>query len=310
MNIPFVKKQAYFFLFSAVCVAVSVVSLIVYGLKPSIDFTGGTLIEFAFTEERPELSAMQEVIPRDIYGEAIVQPVGEQGFLVRLRFITEDEHQDILTRVRGAFEVEATETSQGNKVLEESIETIGPAISQSLKERSVQAVFAVLVAIGGYIAFTFRKVSRPVASWKYGIAAIVALFHNVIITMGAFSLLGHFLGVEVGISFVLALLTILGFSVHDTIVVFDRIREHLNKYGTSEFEVTVDRALNETFIRSVNTSITVLIVLAAMFFFGGESVRYFVLALIIGIFFGTYSSIFIASQLLVVSHRWDKRKRA
>ncbi len=307
MNIPFVKKQKYFFLFSLVCVVVSIVSLIVHGLKPSIDFTGGTLIEFKFTGERPELHDMQSVVPNETYGEIVVQSVGENGYLLRLRYITEDEHQDILNRVREKFETEAIDGVAENKVLEESVETIGPAISQSLKERSVQAVIAVLLAIGAYIAFTFRKVSRPVASWKYGLAAIIALFHNVIITIGVFSLLGHYLGVEVGISFVLALLTILGFSVHDTIVVFDRIRENLNKYGASDFETTVNRALNETFLRSVNTSLTVLIVLVALFFFGGESVKYFVLALIVGIFFGTYSSIFIASPLLVVSHRLKKK---
>ncbi|HRH23677.1 MAG TPA: protein translocase subunit SecF [Candidatus Magasanikbacteria bacterium] len=309
MNISFVSKQKYFFLVSSLFVVVSIVSLIIYGLKPSIDFTGGTLIELRFTGERPELTEMQSITPPETYGETIVQPVGDEGYLIRLRFITEDEHQSILAAAREKFETPATETAPENKVLEESIETIGPAISESLKQRSVQAVVVVLLAIGSYIAYTFRKVSRPVTSWKYGLAAIIALFHNIIITIGVFSLLGHFMGVEVGISFVLALLTILGFSVHDTIVVFDRIRENLGKYGAHEFESTVNRALNETFVRSINTSVTVLVVLLSLFIFGGESIKYFVLALIIGIFFGTYSSIFIASPLLIVSHRMSKKSK-
>ncbi len=308
MNISFVSKQKYFFLVSALFVVVSIVSLVIYGLKPSIDFTGGTLIELRFTGERPALSDIQSVVPTETYGESVTQPVGDKGYLIRLRFITEEEHQNILAAAREKFETVGTETVVENKVLEESVETIGPAISESLKERSVQAIFVVLLTIGLYIAYTFRKNSRPVASWRYGVAAIISLFHDLIITMGVFSLLGHFMGVEVGIPFVLALLTILGFSVHDTIVVFDRIRENLGKHGTNEFESTVDRALNETFVRSINTSVTVLIVLLSMFVFGGDSIKYFVLALIVGIFFGTYSSIFIASPLLVVSHRLSKKK--
>lgn len=308
MNISFISKRKYFFLFSAILTIVSIVSLFMYGLKPGIDFTGGSLIELNFTGDRPPLSEMQSLIPEETYGESVVQPAGDKSYIIRLRFISEEEHQNILAGARKKFEVVATTSTPENKVLEESVETIGPAISESLRGRSVQAVFAVVLTIGAYIAYTFRKVSRPVASWKYGLAAIVALFHDLIITIGVFSILGHFLGVEVGISFVLALLTILGFSVHDSIVVFDRIRENLTKYGANDFPGTVNRALNETFIRSINTSLTVLIVLTSLFIFGGESIKYFVLALIVGIFFGTYSSIFIASSLLVSWQGWSRKK--
>lgn len=310
MNISFISKRKHYYLFSFLLTFASIVSLLVYGVKPGIDFTGGTLIEFAFTGSRPEISEVQGLIPEEKYGSSIVQPVGDDSYILRLRFISEDEHQEILALAREKFEVTATSSTAENRVLEKSIETIGPTISESLKERSVQAVFAVVLTIGAYIAYTFRKVSRPVASWKYGLAAIVALFHDLIITIGVFSLLGHLIGVEVGIPFVLALLTILGFSVHDTIVVFDRVRENLTKYGAQDFGKTVDRALNETFIRSINTSLTVLIVLISLFVFGGESIKYFVLALIIGIFFGTYSSIFVASSLLVTWHNWSLKKRA
>lgn len=309
MNISFVTQRKYFYLVSIVFVTLSLVSLLVYGLKPGIDFTGGTSVELEFTDTRPTLADMQEALPSEVYGAAMVQPIGEEGYLLRLRFITEEEHQELLSRVRTTFEIEATSSTPGNRVLEKSIETIGPTISASLKERSLQAVVAVVLAIGLYIAYTFRKVSRPVESWKYGAAAIVALVHDVIITLGVFALLGRFASVEIGIPFVVALLTILGYSINDTIVVFDRIRENLARYGSNDFVSIVNRAFNETFIRSINTSVTVLIVLTSMFIFGGESIRDFVLALIIGVFVGTYSSIFIASALLVTWHEWSEKKK-
>jgi preprotein translocase subunit SecF len=160
-----------------------------------------------------------------------------------------------------------------------------------------------------FIAFAFRKVSQPVASWKYGLGAVVALVHDVLITVGIFSFLGHFYGMEVGIPFVAALLTILGFSVHDTIVVYDRTRENILKGSSKElFPDVVNRSLNETLVRSINTSMTVIITLLAIYFLGGEAVKGFSLALLIGIAFGTYSSIFIASALLVTSYNWQLKK--
>ena len=309
MNIQFVSKLKYFYAISIVLVGASILSLIVFGLKPNIDFTGGSLIELTFTSDRPEIHDVADVLSPETYGEVLIQPVGDTGLLLKTRYLTEAEHQTILKTLREKFETPASESVSENRVLEKSVETVGPAISSTLKTRSAQAIIAVVLAIGAYIAYSFRKVSRPVASWKYGMAAIVALIHDIFITLGAFSLLGHFFGIEVGISFVVALLTILGYSINDTIVVFDRVRENLTRYGSSDFESVVNRAFNETFVRSLNTSITVLMVLTSMFVFGGESIRYFVLALIIGIFFGTYSSIFIASSLLVSSHRLSKRKR-
>ena len=160
-----------------------------------------------------------------------------------------------------------------------------------------------------YIGWAFRKVSRPISSWKYGIVAIVALLHDVLIPSGVFSALGYLKGVEIDALFVTALLTILGFSVHDTIVVFDRTRENLKKNPGANFEMTVDKSVRETIARSINTSLTVLFVLFALLFFGGETTRFFSLALIIGIFFGTYSSIFLASPLLVSWNNWSQKRK-
>jgi preprotein translocase subunit SecF len=178
------------------------------------------------------------------------------------------------------------------------------SVSTELKSKSLWAIFFAVVGIMAYIAWAFRKVSRPVESWKYGAGAVIALIHDVLITIGVFSVLGHFARIEVGIPFIAALLTILGFSVHDTIVVYDRTRENLMRSSSKEqFPDIVNRSLNETLVRSINTSLTVLLTLLAIHFFGGESIKDFSLALLVGIFFGTYSSIFIASALLVTSYK-------
>lgn len=202
-----------------------------------------------------------------------------------------------------------TETTDRKYVSEKRFDSIGPSIGNELKTSTAWAILIALIAIGLYIAWAFRKVSYPVSSSKYSIAAIVALFHDIIITMGAFSILGHFYGVEVGITFVAALLAILGYSINDTIVVFDRTRENLLRSHINDFEEVVNRSVNETFVRSLNTSFTTLLTLFALYLFGGSSISYFVLALIIGISFGTYSSIFVASALIVSWQKFDMKKK-
>lgn len=202
-----------------------------------------------------------------------------------------------------------TETTERKYVSEKRFDSIGPSIGNELKTNTAWAILIALIAIGLYIAWAFRKVSYPVSSSKYSVAAIVALFHDIIITMGAFSILGHFYGVEVGITFVAALLAILGYSINDTIVVFDRTRENLLRSHINDFEEVVNRSVNETFVRSLNTSFTTLLTLFALYLFGGSSISYFVLALIIGISFGTYSSIFVASALIVSWQKFDMKKK-
>ena len=207
---------------------------------------------------------------------------------MRLPNVTEEVHQKIAKELLklGAFE-------------ELSFETVGPTVGQELKQRSITALIIVLLAIIAYISFTFRKVSKPVPSWRYGVVAVVALLHDVLIPIGVFAVLGHYLDVKIDILFVTAALTVLGFSIHDTIVVFDRIRENIIRHPGKTFEETVNKSVNQTLARSINTSLTALIVLLAVFLFGGVTIKYFVLMLILGIVCGTYSSIFIASPLLV-----------
>lgn len=342
MNI--IKHKKIPFTISAVLFVVSLILLITIGLKPGIDFTGGSLIELTFTDSRPAISEIQEVFSEMDLGDVLVQPTEEKGVILKMQFINEKQHQEILKKLRDKFEANTSEVveeidgtvaennleikTEGNgnleigvvdavevgaeegedvqnKVREERIETIGPAISSQLRSRAFYAAIAVILAIVLYVAYAFRKVSKPVKSWKYGVAAIIALVHDVTLVLGVFVLLGKFLGIEIGIPFVVALLTILGYSVNDTIVVFDRVRENLIKRGSDRFSETVNLGVVQSITRSINTSVTTLVVLSALFLFGGETIKYFALALIIGVASGTYSSIFLASPLLVV---WEKLK--
>src|SRR3989344_232262 len=337
-----IKNRKIPFTISGILFVVSVIALFLFGLKPGIDFTGGALMEVRFGNERPEISEVQLALSEMNLGEVLIQPTGEDNMILKMRFVSEEEHQAILGVLREKFQnsteeiidediisedtVEDVVGGDTNKeeinfelptieteevidkpiiqvpdVLEERFETIGAAISSHLRERSMYAAVAVVLAIILYIGYTFRKVSKPVQSWKYGVTAIIALFHDVIITMAVFAVLGHYAGVEVGISFVVALLTIMGYSVNDTIVVFDRIRENLIKRGSDQFDETVNMGVKQSITRSLNTSLTTL------FVFGGESIHYFSLTLIVGIVVGTYSSIFLASPLLVEWANYKKR---
>jgi len=278
---------------SAALFGLSILAMVVFGLNVGIDFTGGSLLEVEFSETRPTVEEVYTTLaPLDL-GAVVAQPVGEDNMIMKTRFIDEAEHQEILTALRSAFE------QNGNTVLERRLDTIGPSVGEQLRNRALYAGAAVLLAILGYIAFAFRGVSRPIPSWQYGAAAIVALVHDVVITMGVFAILGYYFGVEIDIAFVVAMMTVLGYSVNDTIVVFDRIRENLLNDGPRQFTQTVNNGIRQTLVRSINTGMATLISLTALFILGSDSIRYFSLALIIGIVLGTYSSIFVASALLV-----------
>ena len=320
-----IQKRKIWLSFSAFLVTLSIIALSVWGLKLGIDFTGGSLLEVEFSKNRPELASVQSSLEELELGSLVVQPVGDNGMILRFQDSTEDKHQKILTKLRELSGSEIKEDGETQKGVEEEInpeggetgeagaselielrfDSVGPTIGQELKTKSVNAIVIVIIAIVLFIAWAFRKVSKPVASWKYGLSAIVALFHDVIITMGIFATLGRFYGMEVNTAFVAAILTVLGYSVNDTIVVFDRVRENLPK-SEEDFEGTVNTSVNQTIKRSINTSVTTLLVLLSVIFFGGESIRSFVLALAIGVFIGTYSSIFLASPVLVV---WEKIKK-
>lgn len=284
---------------SSLFVVISLVLLFSFGLKLGIDFTGGALLEIKYDESRPSVAEVQDSLSAVELNSLVIQPVGADGMLLRFQEIGEEKHQEVI----GALKV----GEEGVEVSFEQMrfEAVGPSIGQELKKKSIYAIVLVLFAIVAYIAWVFRKVSKPIASWKYGIVANIALFHDVIIVLGVFAVLGAFFGVEINTPFVAAILTVLGYSVNDTIVVFDRIRENL-PISDDDFEDTVNRSVNQTVTRSINTSMTTLLVLVSVLIFGGETIRSFVLALTIGIGIGTYSSIFLASPLLVVWERFRK----
>jgi len=290
-----VGKRKIFYAFSLVLIGAGIFSLLFWGLHFGLDFTGGSLLEIEWKGEAPANETIKDNFSKLDLGEVFLQPTGEKGLMLRFKDVDEMGHQKVLTSLKALGELE-----------EKRFDSVGPVIGQELKDRAFSAILLVLVLIVIYIAFAFRKVSRPVASWKYGLAAVIALFHDIFIPAGIFSILGHFKGVEIDLLFVTGLLTILGFSVHDTIVVFDRIRENLRKGTGKDFEDTVNLSINQTIVRSINTSLTVFFTLLAIFIFGGESTKYFALLLMIGILFGTYSSIFVASSLLVT---WEKYRQ-
>lgn len=300
-----VKQRKIWFTLSSILVIGSLMAVLALGLKLGIDFQGGSLLEIQFNQQTIPPSSeivIQSLSALDL-GTVTAQLAGESDMIIRFREVDEDTHQQILTTLSQNLAIEGLE---GNIIEEKRFESIGAVIGKELKNRTILAVSIVLVIIVIYIAWAFRKVADPIASWKYGIIATLALFHDVIITLGAFAILGYFYGIEINAPFVAAILTILGFSVNDTIIVFDRTRENLIKNLGSNFEDVVQKSLDEVIVRSINTSFTVLLTLFAILVLGGPSVRDFILALIIGFTVGAYSSIFVASPLLVT---WEKLGR-
>ncbi|MFA4936741.1 MAG: protein translocase subunit SecF [Patescibacteria group bacterium] len=296
--ISFIKHRYISYNFSLTLIIISIVSLSLWGLKLGIDFTGGSLLQVEFPSGRPSNQELQEVLSPLNFGNLLIQPSGDSDVMVRLRDLNEDEHQQLLASLKAKY----------SDISEKRFESVGPTLGAELWRKALWAIGVALFFIIIYIAWAFRKVTRPVASWKYGLTAVIALAHNTVITVGIFSVLGHFWGVEVDSLFVSALLTLLGFSVHDTIVVYDRTRENIFRHSVESFADTVNKSLNDTLVRSINTGLATLLVLAALYFFGGESIHFFALALIIGIAIGTYSSIFVASPLLVDWFKLSQRK--
>lgn len=302
MQIPFIKYSKVWLTLGAVTVAAAIVILLMWGLKPGIEFTGGSLVEFSFSKQRPTVEEMQKTLDGLGVKQAVIQKSEENRMIVRTGFLSEEEHDKFVKGFQQKFQTE------DNKVVEDRFETIGSAVSQQLRNRSLWSILLVSTSIIIYLAFAFRSVSRPIASWKYGAIAIATLFYVVVIVSGVFAALGRFRGVEVDIAFVVAILTVLGYSVNDSIVVYDRIRERLLKHRVDDFAELVNIGLNETLARSINTVFAVLLPLFALYFFGGPTVHYFALALLLGMALSTVASLFIASPLLVLVYRWQERR--
>ena len=274
-------------------VLASITGILIFGFRPGIDFNGGTLWQIKLTtnNQQPTTDALRNFFENDLgVKDATIFPAENQSFLVRLGHISEEQHQNYLSALKNKF----------GEVEELRFENIGPAVGKELRTRALWAIALVLLGISIYIAFAFRKVSYPIKSWKYGVITLITLFHDISIPAGLLAVLGWKWGIEIDTNFVVALLVILGFSVHDTIVVFDRIRENLLINKTRlDLPVIINSSVNQTLARSINTSLTLILVLLAMFFLGPATLKYFVLTILVGTIFGTYSSIFIASPLLL-----------
>lgn len=299
-HLEIIKNRKWNYIFSITLLVLGLSAWAIWGLKLGLDFTGGSLLEVKYENvARPQTSDIQKVLLDNKIDGAVVQASGSDSFVIRTKELTMAE-KDVLT---GSLQKAVSSTTNA-KVVENRYELIGPSVSAALRSRAVWATVLAAFFIILYIAFAFRKVSAPVASWKYGLMAVVALLHDLAVVVGIFAILGHFAGVEVDSLFVTALLTVLGFSVHDTIVVFDRIRENLLTHRRASFSEIVNDSVNQTMARSINTSLVTMLVLLALLLFGAASIQWFIVALLIGIFIGTYSSIFVASCLLVTVNEW------
>lgn len=291
-----IKHKKIFVWISIVLVTLSIIAIATFGLNLGIDFKGGSLTEVEYSTVRPEQSVVETDLSTLSLGQALVQPIGEKGYSIKTRAVSDKEHQAILA-------------SLGADAVEKSFTSIGPSVGAELVRKSILSFILVSLGIIFWIAFSFRKVSKPVSSWKYGLIAIVTLIHDIMIPVGVFAVLSHIYGVEVDTLFVVAVLTVLGLSVSDTIVVFDRIREKIRVGHFKTFGETVGNSIAQVYTRSIATSATVIIALLALVFFGPKSTKVFAMMLTAGMFFGTYSSIFLASPLLVFVEGWQKKTK-
>jgi preprotein translocase subunit SecF len=299
-----INNKRTFISISIALVVLSVISLFVFKLKIGIDFKGGALAEVTYKNTRPAQNDLAPALTALDFGDISLQPTGDLGYIVKSRDLSETEHNQLLT---------ALSENNAAPLTEISFNSIGPSVGQELTQKAIIAIILVSLAIILFVAFAFRKVSKPVSSWRYGIIAVITLLHDVAIPVGFFTIFSHYYGAEVDTLFVVAVLTILGLSVSDTIVIFDRIRENLRNQGTVNkinFAETVGKSLEQSYVRSICTSLTVILVLLSLFFFGPVSTKYFALMLTAGMFFGTYSSIFLASPLLVLVQEWQLKKQA
>jgi preprotein translocase subunit SecF len=290
----FMRYKLIYFLISALLLIPSIFSLVLFGLKPAIDFTGGALVEVSispFEEKVVTEDSIREANNRELELSSI-QVTSQGTHIIRTKELSQEEKSQLIQRLENNLGV----------VEESRFETVGPTIGKELLRKTIIAIFIAAVLILLYVAYRFNEL-------KYGICAILAMFHDTLILLGAFSILGKLVQVEVDTLFVTAVLTTLSFSVHDTIVVYDRIRESLKHHPQAKFENIINLSVAETLGRSLNNSFTIIFMLVALMLFGGITIRWFVLALLIGTIAGTYSSTFTAAPLLVVWENFKKRKR-
>src|SRR6266571_2843470 len=297
--INIISKKYWYFLISLLVIVPGTVSLFLWGINFSIDFTGGSHVTFSSVHQEQAIATVKKEFAQEHISILSIQQ-SEKQFIVRTKAINEKTDKRI---------VDDLKTKDGS-IKQEAFETIGPVIGKETTFNALKALLFATILIVLYIAYSFRMVPKPTSSWRFALCAIVALLHDVLVLLGIFSLLGHFFHIEVDSLFVTAVLTVVGFSVHDTIVVFDRIRENLRRTTGLPFSQVVNDSILQTLVRSLNTSLTAMLVLFTLLVFGGESIRWFVVALLVGITSGTYSSIFNAAPLLVFWEEMSAKRKA
>ncbi len=295
-----IGKKNWYFLISLLIIIPGIISMSLWGLRLSIDFTGGSRIILLFdkTINQQTQNIVKDTFDKEKIEIVTIQP-SDKRLIIRTKPINEREDANLLKKLK----------SKIGSVKQDEFETIGPSVGSEITMNALKAILLASVLIVLYIAWSFRSVPKPTSSWRFGICAVIALFHDILVLIGVFSLLGHFAGVEVDSLFVTALLTVIGFSVHDTIVVFDRIRENLRRTIDVPFPQIVNDSILQTLVRSLNTSLTAILVLFTLLIFGGTTIHWFIVALLIGITSGTYSSIFNAAPLLVAWQELDERRK-
>jgi len=302
--LDFVGKRNWYFLFSALLILVGVVSLIAFGLKWGIEFTSGSTMTISF-EQTVEQADLRDEMAKLGHAEAIIQRTGEGDFLIRTRElepeVRDPETGEVITPAEQERIKEALEQRFGPLEVKD-VYTVSSVVAREIGRNAAIAVAIASVGILLYITWAFRRLMKP---FRFAVCAVVAVIHDVLVVVGIFALLGGIMGVEIDAMFITAVLTVVGYSVHDTIVVYDRIRENTAKRAGQTLEETINNSILETLGRSLNTSLTTIFAILALFLFGGATIHYFMLALLIGIITGTYSSVFIASQLLIV---WQNRE--
>jgi preprotein translocase subunit SecF len=278
---------------------VSIVVLFVFRLKPGIDFTSGSLWQVQIPGATAE--ELRSFISEDLkMGEVgVLSDESGDNFSITLKTLTDTERSQALSELKTKF---------GDGIIEQDFSSISPAVSRELSNKAWWAIGLVLLGISLYIAFAFRKVSHPVSSWKYGLITLFTLAHDVLIPAGVLSVLGAYYGISVDINFIVALLVVMGFSVHDTIVVFDRVRENLTKLGGRvSFEELIDKSIVQTIVRSINTSLTLFFVLISVYIWGPVNLKFFILTILVGTIAGAYSSIFVASPMLLFVNKKEQK---
>ncbi len=298
MNI--IGRKNWYFGLSLLVIITGIIAIFLWGLNLSIDFTGGSRLTLLINNavDDNQIQVIEKILEKEKIKVAVIEKSNKLIF-VRTSPMDQGQNNKFIKILSKEF----------SDVKEQEFETIGPVIGQETTLNALKAVGIASIMIILYITWSFRQVPSPASSFRFGVCAIIALMHDVLVVVGAFAILGHFFNVEIDSLFVTAILTVIGFSVHDTIVVFDRIRENLRKKGSSNFSETVNDSILQTIDRSLNTSLTVVLVLITLLLFGGESIRWFVVALLIGITAGTYSSIFTASPLLVLWQELSEKRR-